>query len=262
MRQHDELGFDPAYAHCKSFLAVFARVFGAPSEVLAKRASLLPGGGCAIDQSFEMGHPTYIAVAGSIGCGKSTLVDFICRHFGVRPFYEPNAANPYIKDFYRDMRAWAFHSQVYFLTHKFRIHQELELQRGTGAVVQDRTIYEDAEVFAAYLHRRRFIRKREWEVYQELYRAIVATLEPPDLMIYLRASVRTIKKRIKIRARPEEQAIPASYLRSLNTLYDRWFERYDRSPTVTIETDSLDYLTDIVDRMDLLQTIEKHLRLR
>lgn len=153
-----------------------------------------------------MPKPTYIAVAGNIGCGKSTLVDFICRTYKVDPFFEPNAQNPYLVDFYADMKRWAFHSQVYFLTHKFRIHQELERQRVHRTVVQDRTIYEDAEVFATYLHRRRFINARDWGVYQDLYQTILSALHPPDLMIYLKASVRTIRKRIKLRGRPKSSA--------------------------------------------------------
>src|SRR5690242_3949226 len=109
-----------------------------------------------------MARPTYIAIAGNIGCGKSTLVDFICREYHVTPFFEPNANNPYLKDFYADMKRWAFHSQIYFLAHKFRIHQELERQRGAVTVVQDRTIFEDAEVFAAHLHQRKYINDRDW----------------------------------------------------------------------------------------------------
>ncbi len=206
-----------------------------------------------------MGRPTYIAIAGNIGCGKSTLVDFICRNYGLEPFFEPNAANPYLSDFYGDMRRWAFHSQVYFLTHKFRIHQELEQRRGLRTVVQDRTIFEDAEVFAAYLHRRGYINDRDWRVYTDLYHTILTSLRPPDLMVYLRASVATIRKRIKLRARPEEQAIPTVYLRALNDLYEEWFAGYQRSPTIVLETDKLDYLTDLVDRLDVRKTIEQYL---
>ena len=207
-----------------------------------------------------MSDPRYIAVAGNIGCGKSTLVDFICRQYGVQPFFEPNAENPYIVDFYSDMKTWGFHSQIYFLTHKFRIHQELEKLRDSGTVVQDRTIYEDAEVFAANLHRRRLINKRDWQMYRELYETILSSLKPPDLMIYLKAPLRTIVKRIKLRGRPEEQAIPVSYLRNLNTLYDEWFSGYKRSPVIVLETDKLDYLSDLVHRIDVLKTIETYVR--
>ena len=206
-----------------------------------------------------MNGPTYIAVAGNIGCGKSTLVDFVCRQYKVEPFFEPNAANPYIVDFYADMKKWAFHSQIYFLTHKFRIHQELERRRIEKTVVQDRTIYEDAEIFATNLFRRKLIHKRDWGVYQDLYQTIVSALRPPDLMIYLKATVRTIRKRIKLRGRPEEQKIPVTYLRNLNELYEQWFASYKASPAIVLETDNLDYLTDLVHRIDVLKTIEKYL---
>jgi deoxyadenosine/deoxycytidine kinase len=208
---------------------------------------------------LAMAKINYIAVAGNIGCGKSTLVDFICRTYGVEPFFEPNAQNPYLADFYADMKRWAFHSQIFFLTHKFRIHQDLERQRVSRIVVQDRTIFEDAEVFAAMLHRRRLINNRDWRVYQDLYRAIVGSLEPPDLMIYLRAPLRTIRQRIKLRGRPEEQSIPVAYLRGLNRLYEEWFRSYKRSPTIVLPTDELDYITDLVDRIDVRKTIEKYL---
>ena len=157
------------------------------------------------------------------------------------------------------MKRWAFHSQIYFLAHKFRIHQQLQMQRKKVTVVQDRTIFEDAEVFATYLRRRRFINKRDWGVYEDFYRTILDSLEPPDLMIYLKATVRTVRQRIKMRGRPEEQAIPVSYLRALNQLYEEWFEGYDASPTIVLETDNLNYLEDLVHRIDVRKTIERYL---
>ncbi len=199
----------------------------------------------------------YIAVAGNMGSGKSSLVKFLCGHFKLQPFFEPNETNPYLKDFYQDMRRWAFHSQMYFLAGKFRIHQELERARSKTTVVQDRTIYEDAEIFAYNLYRSRRLTKRDFETYQALYQSIVRSLKPPDLMIYLRAPLRTIRQRIKLRGRPEEQTVPSSYLRRLNTLYEEWFERYDLSPTLILETDHMDYITDLVDRLDLLQKIQR-----
>ncbi|MBQ4334077.1 MAG: deoxynucleoside kinase, partial [Myxococcaceae bacterium] len=129
----------------------------------------------------------FIAVAGNIGAGKTELVGFLCRRYGLKPFYEPNDTNPYLADFYRDMKTWAFQSQIYFLTHKFRLHRELE--RTAGAVVQDRTIYEDAEIFARNLYRQRLMTKRDWQTYCELYDVIAKSLEPPDIMIYLQAKV-------------------------------------------------------------------------
>ena len=158
------------------------------------------------------------------------------------------------------MKKWAFHSQIYFLTHKFRIHQELERRRVEKTVVQDRTIFEDAEIFATNLFRRKLINKRDWGVYQDLYQTILSALRPPDLMIYLKATVRTIRKRIKLRGRPEEQKIPVTYLRNLNELYEEWFQGYKASPAIILETDDLDYLTDLVHRIDVLKTIEKYLK--
>ena len=207
----------------------------------------------------------YIAVAGNMGCGKSSLVKFLCTHYKVKPFFEPNEENPYLKDFYEDMRRWAFHSQMYFLAVKFRIHQEMEQERRNGrggkgiTVIQDRTIYEDAEIFATNLYRSRRMRKRDFETYMALYKSIRRTLRPPDIMILLRASVRTVRKRIKLRGRPEEQSVPLSYVRRLNMLYEEWFAQYDQSPTLVLETDRMDYVTDLVDRIDLLQKIERYL---
>ncbi len=204
------------------------------------------------------GSRRFIAVAGNIGVGKSTLVRFLARDYNLTPRYEPNEGNPYLKDFYGDMRRWSFHSQVYFLAKKFRIHQELS--EAEERVIQDRTIYEDAEIFAENLFRRRQMSKRDYQTYRDLYEAIVRQLRPPDLMIYLTCSMRTVRRRIKMRGRPEEQAIPIGYLRRLQQLYDAWFERYDRSETVVIETDKLDYIQDLVHRIDLRKRVEKVLR--
>ncbi|MBI3071649.1 MAG: deoxynucleoside kinase [Deltaproteobacteria bacterium] len=198
-----------------------------------------------------------IAVAGNIGAGKSDLVKFLCRRFGLEPFPEPFDTNPYLADFYRDMKTFAFRSQVYFLTHKFRIHRAIEREPGT--VVQDRTIYEDAEIFARNLWRQRFIDKRDFATYTELYETIRAAIAPPDLMIYVKAPVRTLRQRIRKRGRTMEQEIPASYLRRLNHLYEAWFARYDLSPVETLATDKIDYVTDLVDRLDLLKRIERYL---
>ncbi|MFN7130432.1 MAG: deoxynucleoside kinase [Myxococcales bacterium] len=199
----------------------------------------------------------FVAIAGNIGAGKTELVSFLCRKYGLKPFFEPNDTNPYLADFYKDMRTYAFRSQIYFLTHKFRLHRALEQEPGT--VVQDRTIYEDAEIFARNLHRRRFIDKRDWATYCELYEIISRSLAPPDLMIYLKASVPTLKKRIAGRGREMERNIPDSYLKNLNTLYDEWFERYKLSPVLTLSTDRLDYITNLVDRIDLFKQIERYL---
>jgi deoxyadenosine/deoxycytidine kinase len=208
----------------------------------------------------SLGPRRFLAVAGNIGVGKSTLVEFLHQTYGVKPFFEPNDTNPYLKDFYGDMKRWAFHSQLYFLSTKFRIHQQLSTIK--TAVIQDRTIYEDAEIFAENLHRQKKLSARDYRTYRDLYEAIIAELRPPTLMIYLRADLKTLKKRIKQRGRPEEQAIPTVYLSRLQELYEAWFARYDLSEKLVVDTDQLHYLDDWVDRIDLYARIEQAVGLK
>ncbi|MDX1508048.1 MAG: deoxynucleoside kinase [Woeseiaceae bacterium] len=198
-----------------------------------------------------------IAIAGNMGSGKSTLVEFLARTYGVMPFYEPNDENPYLADFYKDMKRWAFQSQLYFLSNKFRLHQELDRQ--PGVVALDRTIFEDAEIFATALHQMRKISKRDWETYQDLYQAILDAIRPPDLMIYLRCSMRTLRQRIRLRGRRMEQDVPLSYLKRLERLYEAWIDSYDMSDVLVIETDKLDYIHDFVHRLDVMERIERML---
>lgn len=200
----------------------------------------------------------YIAIAGNMGAGKSTLVEFLQVRFGVIPYFEPNEENPYLEAFYADMPRWAFASQIYFLQRKLALHLELEAEN--GVVVLDRSIYEDAEIFARNLHRMKILSARDWETYSGLYESIRARLLPPDLLIYLRCSVRTVRRRIRLRARPEEQTVSLQYVRRLNDLYNQWFAAYSLSPTVVLETDRLDYVSDLVDRIDLLDTIGSYLK--
>ena len=195
-----------------------------------------------------------IAIAGNMGTGKSTLVDFLARTYGVMPFYEPNDENPYLADFYKDMRRWAFQSQLYFLSNKFRLHQELDRQ--PGVVALDRTIFEDAEVFATALYQMRKIAKRDWGTYQDLYQAILNAIRPPDLMIYLRCSMRTLRARIRLRGRRMERDVPLAYLKRLERLYDDWIDRYTMSEVLVLETDRLDYIHDLVHRLDVMERIE------
>ena len=204
-----------------------------------------------------MSGQKFIAIAGNIGAGKTELTAFLCKKYGLTAFYEPNNQNPYLADFYKDMKTWAFRSQVFFLTHKFRLHRELEKQSGTS--IQDRTIYEDAEIFAKNAFRQRNIDKRDWKTYWELYETVAAALKPPDLMVYLRCPVKTLKQRIRLRGRKMEQDIPTAYLSRLNGLYEDWFTHYKMSPVLVLPTDTLDYLTNLVDRVDLFRSIEKHL---
>ena len=204
-----------------------------------------------------MSRKRYIAVAGNMGSGKSSLVKFLCQQFELQPFFEPNDQNPYLADFYEDMPGYAFRSQIFFLIHRFRIHKDMEAREQT--VVQDRTIYEDAEIFAEYLHRRRFIDARDYRTYRELYETLVTELKPPDLMIYLQCDTKNLMKRISQRGRKSEEDIPRTYVAKLNELYEEWFARYDRSPTLVLRTDEMDYVTDLFDRHDLLKTIGKYL---
>lgn len=189
-----------------------------------------------------------------MGVGKTSMVEFLHQTYGFQPVYEPFTDNPYLDDFYQDMRAWGFHSQLYFLTHKFRLH--MGLQKRTTTIIQDRSIYEDAEIFCTNLYRGRKISKRDYQTYMELYHTMQQALQPPDLMIYLRCSVRAIRRRIKQRGRPSEQAIPASYIRRLNNLYESWISHYDQSPVLVWNSDAQDYLTDLVDRIEFQRSIE------
>ncbi len=193
-----------------------------------------------------------------MGSGKSSLVKWLCTQFDLVPFFEPHDENPYLSDFYSDMRRWAFASQLFFLVRRFKIHRALESLR--RPVVQDRTLYEDAEVFAAHLHRKGHIDARDWATYTDLYTTLRRDLRPHDLMIYLRCGTRTLRKRIQTRGRDYEQAIPAAYLRALHELYEQWFAGYNASPTLVIESDQMDYVTRLFDRDVLLRQIEQHLR--
>ena len=189
-----------------------------------------------------------------MGSGKSTLVEFLSRTYGVTPFYEPNDENPYLADFYKDMKGWAFQSQLYFLSNKFQLHQELDKQ--PGVVALDRTIFEDAEIFATALFQMRKISKRDWQTYQSFYGAILDAIQPPDLMIYLRCSMRTLRQRIRLRGRKMEQDVPLPYLKRLDRLYEEWISSYTMSDVLVLETDQLDYIHDLVHRLDVMQRIE------
>jgi deoxyadenosine/deoxycytidine kinase len=202
----------------------------------------------------------FIAVAGNIGAGKSSLVDFLTATYDVAPFYEPNDENPYLEDFYSDMRAWAFHSQMFFLSNKFRIHQEAD--RTEGVVIQDRTIFEDAEIFATALRRMRKIDSRDWSTYWSFYQGILEAIQPPDLMIYLRCPIRTIRRRIRLRGRKMEQDIPLSYLKRLEALYENWIENYDLGEVLVLDSHRLDFVSDLVDRQDVRERIEKLLPIK
>ncbi|MBE0697448.1 MAG: deoxynucleoside kinase [Anaerolineaceae bacterium] len=182
----------------------------------------------------------YIVVAGNIGVGKSTLVNLLCQQLGWDPFYEPVTENPYLADFYNDMNTWGFHSQVFFLAHRLQIQHAI--LKHPGSVIQDRSIYEDAEIFAHNLHRQGHLSQRDYSTYLALYQAMTDFLPPPDLVIYLQASVHTLQQRISQRSRDYEQSISADYLSQLNDLYQEWINHFTLCPVLTIPADDLDYV--------------------
>ncbi len=187
-----------------------------------------------------MTRPAFITIAGNIGVGKSTLVQLLTRRLGWEPVFEAVQENPYLADFYQDMRRWSFHSQIFFLSRRLQQHHGL-LQRAVPTL-QDRSVYEDAEVFARNLYHQGLMSQRDWAVYDELYQTMALLLRPPDLVVYLRASPLTLQRRIAQRGRDYERTISEAYLTQLNTLYDAWVTSFNLSPVLTVDTDSLDYV--------------------
>ena len=186
-------------------------------------------------------RPTYfVTIAGNIGVGKSTLVSLLSTKLGWEPVFEAVTENPYLADFYEDMNRWSFHSQVFFLVRRLQQHHDL-LQR-PSPVLQDRSVYEDAEIFARNLYHQGHLSERDWGSYFELYQTLTRMLRPPDLVIYLSASVPTLRRRIAGRGRDYERNIADSYLHDLNRLYDEWSASFTLSPVLTVDTDNLDYV--------------------
>ncbi len=182
----------------------------------------------------------YITVAGNIGVGKSTLVNLLCQKLGWQPFYEPEAHNPYLPDFYQDMAAWGFHSQVFFLANRLQIHRQII--RCPGSVIQDRSLYEDAEIFANNLYLQGTLNARDYETYRSLYQGLIEFLPPPDLVIYLRATPETLLGRISQRNRDYERGISREYLERLNELYEQWIDAFTLCPVLTVPADQLNYV--------------------
>jgi deoxyadenosine/deoxycytidine kinase len=182
----------------------------------------------------------FITIAGNIGVGKSTLVKMLSQRLGWEPFYEPVAQNPYLTDFYKNMPAWSFNSQVFFLTHRLR--NQYDLMQIPGSVVQDRSIYEDAEIFARNLFLQGLMSPRDYETYHTLYETVTRFLTAPDLVIYLRGSVPTLLERIAQRDRDYERSIQADYLNNLNNLYEDWIAGFTLCPVLTVPADDLDFV--------------------
>ncbi len=200
----------------------------------------------------------YIIIAGNIGAGKSTLVEHLCGALSWKPYYEPVTENPYLEDFYKDMKKWAYQSQLYFLSDRMTMHRELQNQG--GSVVQDRSIYEDAQIFARNLFLQGHISKRDFETYWRIYEAAVSLLKPPDLLVYLKASVPALERRIALRNRDFENAIPRPYLEQLNDLYEEWTGSYSSSASLTLDIDDYDILKNTSDLDHIISMIKERLR--
>jgi deoxyadenosine/deoxycytidine kinase len=200
----------------------------------------------------------FVAVAGNIGVGKSSLTTLMCQKLGWKPFFESVEENPYLADFYKDMSRWSFHSQAFFLSRRLQQHHQL-LQR-SNSVLQDRSVYEDAEIFARNLHKQGNMSERDWRTYYELYTILSQLLTPPNLVVYLRASVPTLMRRIAQRGREYEQSLSADYLISLNELYEDWVARFSLCPVLTVETDNLDYVQHDAHLEQIVQRINDRLK--
>jgi deoxyadenosine/deoxycytidine kinase len=182
----------------------------------------------------------FIAIAGNIGVGKSTLTGLLAQQLNWEPFYEAVEDNPYLADFYQDMRRWSFHSQIFFLSRRLRHHRAL--LDHPNSVVQDRSVYEDAEVFARNLYRQGNMGERDYKSYRELYEVLTMFLPSPDLVVYLRASVPTLRRRIALRGREFERDISDEYLAQLNELYEGWTANFALCPVLTVPADDLDFV--------------------
>jgi deoxyadenosine/deoxycytidine kinase len=197
----------------------------------------------------------HIAICGNIGSGKTTLAEKLAKHYGWLPLYESVDQNPYLRDFYGDMTRWAFHLQIYFLNTRFKqVNQIRENERTT---VQDRTIYEDAYIFAANLHQSGHITDRDYQSYLDIFNSMISFVKPPDLMIYLKADIPKLVQQIEKRGRDFEYSIRLDYLRKLNEHYENWIENYRLGKLVIIDVNKLDFIenTDdfsfIVSKVDL-----------
>lgn len=205
------------------------------------------------------GRKHFIAIAGNIGAGKSTLTRLLSERLGCEPFFEANAENPYLADFYGDMQRWSFHSQVFFLGKRLEAHRLL-VDHPTS-VLQDRTVYEDAEIFACNLYQQGAMTDRDYEAYRSLYRAISSFLPPPDLIIYLQGSVEILLSHIARRGREYERTIAPDYIARLNTLYDQWIDSWTLCPVLRISMDERDFAARPDDLAYIAEEVESRLLL-
>ena len=181
----------------------------------------------------------HVAVAGNIGAGKTTLCTQLAKSFGWEVHYESTKDNPYLSDFYEDMQRWSFNLQIYFLNSRYK--QILDIQQGEKTVIQDRTIYEDAHIFAPNLHDMGLMSTRDFENYLDLFRTMCSQINPPDLLIYLKASIPTLVDHIQQRGRDYEGSMSLDYLKRLNTRYEDWIDGYTEGRLLVINADDIDF---------------------
>jgi deoxyadenosine/deoxycytidine kinase len=202
----------------------------------------------------------YVSVCGNIGAGKTSLVERLCKEFGWQPYFEGVVDHPYLDDYYKDMQRWGFHTQIYFLT--ARLRQQQEIARIPGSVCQDRSIYEDHEIFARSLAGLGIMSQRDYQTYRLLFDAITPYISRPDLLIYLRASVPTLMYRIQLRSRDCETTITADYLEHLNQHYEDWMGRFTVCPVLTLDADSLDFVNRSTDLASVFDNVHRMLGFR
>lgn len=193
-----------------------------------------------------------IGVCGNIGAGKSTLIEMLEKELGYIPVYEIVEENPYLSDFYKDMKKWAFSSQLFFLIKRFDFLKRVNASK--GITLEDRTINEDVEIFARNLHEMGYISDRDWKTYTALFKTFSDHLPQPTGFVYLKASVPTLINHVKRRGRSFENGISAEYLRRLNALYEKWREKLD-SPVLTLDCDSLDFVISKEDRKTVIRKV-------